>query len=71
MKNESQKLEIATRILMNVGFAWICVGGLISAYIGIRQLEMGNAFYGIGSLAVGAAVLFSAWFMRRELSHDR
>ena len=67
-KNNTRKIEISTKILMAGGLAWIIAGGLIASVIGMYQIAAGGALNGLGSLLVGAAVLGSAWFMRREMS---
>lgn len=69
-KEQPNKIEIATKILMSLGLVWIVAGGLIAALVGLQQIDAGRSLYGFGSLLVGAAVLFSAWFMRHELTRD-
>lgn len=66
----TDRLKIATKILMYLGLIWIVAGGLIAAVVGVQQIESGRFLYGFGSLLVGATVLFSAWFMRHELTRE-
>ena len=70
MITRMSKLELGTKILLFCGLFWIVGGGALALYVGVRQIESGNLMYGFGSLMVGAIVLFSAWFMRRELTQD-
>lgn len=70
MKGTSRRLEITSKVLMTCGLAWIIGGGVLAAIVGLRQIEAGNLLYGFGSLLVGAAVLFSAWFMGWELTRN-
>ena len=65
-----ENVEFATKILMKLGLIWIVAGGFMATLVGFQQIETGHSFHGFGSLLVGAAVLFSAWFMRQELTRD-
>ena len=67
-KSKTSKIEASTKILMTCGLAWIFAGGLIATVVGLQQVGMGQALYGLGSLLIGALALGSGWFMRNELS---
>lgn len=68
--SRTSRLELGTKVLLFCGLFWIIGGGFVALYVGLRQIEHGNFLYGFGSVMVGAIVLFSAWFMRRELTQD-
>ena len=67
MNGQTKKLVKYSKLLMSLGFAWIVVAGLVASYIGLRQIGQGDLTYGFGSVVIGSIVLYSAWFMRREL----
>lgn len=61
------KLGAASKVLMILGLCWIVGGGAVALAVGIQSIAAGYQLYGIGSLFVGGTVLFSSWFMWRQL----
>lgn len=64
------EMELSTKLLLYFGFAWIIGGGLVACWFGLHQMEAGNFVYGLGTVCIGAVVLFSAVFMWRGLTRQ-
>lgn len=65
--SEKSRLGTASKILMFLGLCWIVGGGAVALAVGVQSLIAGYQLYGLGSLLVGSTVLFSSWFMWRQI----